>query len=280
MKKLCVIGDPIDHSLSPVIQTAMIAAAGLDATYGACRVSGSDTAVWLEQAKAEGYAGFNATMPHKENLVSLADVLSDDAARFRSVNTVCIRDRKAYGYNTDGEGVLRALVEAGMNPAGKRVLVLGAGGAAKAVVYKLVDAGAAQIIVANRTVERAQALCAQVGANNLTPCDVSAQTLGVCAEQSDLVINCTNLGMTGVDGQFADLSFLDALPAHAGVFDLIYSPRKTALLERAEQLGLQISNGLGMLIWQGVFALEYFVGETLDEPMLAAAARKALEGLA
>ena len=279
MKKLCVIGDPIDHSLSPVIQNAMIAAAGLDAAYDARRVAGCDTAAWLERAKAEGYAGFNATMPHKENLVGLVDVLSADAARIGAVNTVCIRDGKVYGHNTDGEGFLRALRVAGMEPAGRRVLVLGAGGAAKAVVHKLVQSGAEQIAVANRTEARAQALCGQVGANNLTACGFSAQTLAACAAQSDLVVNCTNLGMTGVANQFADLSFLDRLPACAGVFDLIYSPRKTALLLRAEQLGLQIANGLGMLIWQGVYALEHFAGEQLDEAALAMAARSALEEL-
>lgn len=276
MKKLCVIGDPIDHSLSPVIQNAMIAAAGLAFEYGACRVAGGDTAQWLARAKAEGYAGFNATMPHKENLVKLVDVLSDDAARFRSVNTVRIRDGEVYGYNTDGEGVLRALIEAGMDPADKTVLVLGAGGAAKAVVYKLMEAGAACVTVANRTVERAVELCAQTGA---TACDFSTHRLAACANQSDLVVNCTSLGMNGVAGQFADLSFLDALPAGAGVYDLIYSPRKTALLARAEQLGLQTANGLGMLIWQGIYALEHFVGEPLDEAALERAARAALEEL-
>lgn len=274
MKKLCVIGDPIDHSLSPVIQSAMIAAAGLDATYGACRVAGGDTAQWLTRAKAE-YAGFNATMPHKENLVTLVDELDDEARRLGAVNTVAIRGGKAYGYNTDARGFLQALRQADMDPAGRRVLVLGAGGAARAVVHKLMEVGA-ETVVANRTVARAQALCAQTGAS---ACDFSAQTLAQQAEQSDLVVNCTNLGMTGVENQFADLSFLDALPAHAGVFDLIYSPRKTALLERAEQLGLQISNGLGMLIWQGVYALEHFANEQLDEAALAAAARAALEDL-
>lgn len=276
MKKLCVIGDPIDHSLSPVIQNAMIAAAGLDYEYGACRVAGSDTAQWLQRAKAEGYAGFNATMPHKENLVALVDVLDEEAQRLGAVNTVAIRDGKAYGYNTDARGFLQALRQADMDPAGRRVLVLGAGGAARAVVHRLAQAGAKTVVVANRTVARAQALCAQTGAS---ACDFSAQTLAQQAAQSDLVVNCTNLGMTGVAGQFEDLSFLGAMPAHAGVFDLIYSPRKTALLERAEQLDLQISNGLGMLIWQGVYALEHFANERLDEAALAAAARAALEDL-
>lgn len=276
MKKLCVIGDPIDHSLSPVIQNAMIAAAGLDLTYGACRVAGSDTADWLSRAKAEGYAGFNATMPHKENLVSLVDELDDEAGRLGAVNTVCIRDGRAYGHNTDGAGFLQALRQAGMDPEGKRVLVLGAGGAARAVVYKLAQAGAERVVVANRTVTRAEKLCGEFGA---AACDFAAETLAHHAAQSDLLVNCTNLGMTGVAGQFETLSFLENLPARAGVFDLIYSPRKTALLERAEQLGLQIANGLGMLIWQGVYALEHFAGEKLDETALAAAARAALEEL-
>ncbi len=276
MKKLCVIGDPIDHSLSPVIQNAMIAAAGLEFEYGACRVAAGETDRWLERANAEGYAGFNATMPHKERLVKLADELSADAKLFRSVNTVCIRNGKTYGYNTDGDGVLMALRQADMDPAEKRVLVLGAGGAAKAVVYKLVEAGAAHVAVGNRTVERVVELCAQTGA---TACDFSAESLAACAARSDLVVNCTSLGMNGVAGQFEDLSFLDALPAGAGVYDLIYSPRKTALLSRAEQLGLQTANGLGMLIWQGVYALEHFVGEKLDEAALEQAARKALEEL-
>lgn len=279
MKRLCVIGDPIDHSLSPVIQTAMIAAAGLDCVYTARRVSGSDTAQWLQQAKMEGYTGFNATMPHKENLVELVEELSGDAALVRSVNTVCIRQGKTFGYNTDGDGVLQALRQADMDPAGRRVLVLGAGGAAKAVAFKLLEAGAAELVVANRTVARAEALCAQVAAAGIRACDFMPATLKDHAKHSDLVVNCTNLGMTGVAGQFEDLTFLEELPAHAGVYDLIYSPRKTALLARAEQLGLQNANGLGMLIWQGVYALEHFADEKLDEAALAAAAREALEEL-
>lgn len=277
MRKLCVIGDPIEHSKSPLIQNAMIQAAGLGYVYGAQRVAGNDTAQWLERAKAEDYAGFNATMPHKENLVSLADELSADAALFRSVNTVCIREGRVYGYNTDGDGFLRALLEANMDPAGKTVLVLGAGGAAKAVVHKLVQRGAAKVIVANRTEERAAALCGQVGSDKLTPCDFSRDTLCRWAAQSNLIVNCTSLGMTGTAGQFEDLSFLEELKAGAGVFDLIYSPARTKLLTEAERLGHPVANGLGMLIWQAIFALEQFTQTELDGPAMAAAARQALE---
>jgi len=277
MRKLCVIGDPVEHSLSPLIQNAMIEAAGLDFIYDARRVAGSDTAPWLAQAKNEGYAGFNATMPHKETLVRLMDELSADAAQFRSVNTVCIRNGRTYGYNTDGDGVLQALREADMDPEGRCVLVLGAGGAAKAVVTKLVEAGARNVAVANRTVERARQLCSQVDALRLTACDFSRETLCCYASKSQLVVNCTSLGMTGARGQFEDLSFLEELKSGAGVFDLIYSPARTRLLERAGELGHKTANGLGMLIWQAIFALEHFADTELDGVAMAAVARKALE---
>lgn len=277
MRKLCVIGDPVEHSLSPLIQNAMIKAAGLDCVYDARRVAGSDTAAWLEQAGEEGYIGFNATMPHKENLVALMDELSADAARFQSVNTVCIRDGRLYGYNTDGDGVLQALREADMDPAGRTVLVLGAGGAAKAVVSKLSQAGADRVFVANRTVERAQALCSQLGAKELMACDFSRETLCRHAANSQLVINCTSLGMTGMAGQFEDLSFLEELSSETAVFDLIYSPAQTKLLARAQELGCKTANGLGMLIWQAIFALEHFTQTKLDGAAMAAVARKALE---
>lgn len=277
MRKLCVIGDPIEHSLSPVIQNAMIRAAGLDCFYHAHRVAWTDTGVWLERAKREGYAGFNATMPHKENLVPLADELSEDAKLFQSVNTVYIRDGKVFGHSTDGVGFLQALRQADMDPDGCHVLVLGAGGAAKPVVYKLLQAGASHVYVANRTPERAQALCAQVGDDRLIPCDFSRETLKKAAAQSRLVINCTSLGMTGTAGQFEDLTFLEELRPGAGVFDLIYSPAQTELLKAAQGLGHKVSNGLGMLIWQGIYSLERFADTKLDGTAMESAARTALE---
>ena len=278
MKRLCVIGDPIEHSHSPLIQNAMIRAAGLDYVYDARRVAGSDTAGWLKLAAQEGYVGFNATMPHKENLVSLVDRCVGDAALFRSVNTVCIREGRSYGYSTDGVGFLQALRQAGMEPEGKNILVLGAGGAARAVVSTLARAGACSVTVANRTVERGARLCAQIDAPGLDACDFSADTLKARAAGSQLVINCTSLGMTGTGVEFEDLSFLDEMGRDAGVYELIYSPGQTQLLRRAAQLGMNTSNGLGMLVWQGVYALEHFTQAGLDGEAMAAAAFRALEG--
>ena len=277
MRKLCVIGDPVGHSKSPVIHNAMLRAAGLEGEYTARRVARSDTAGWLEQAKEEGYDGFNATMPHKQSLVPLMDWLSEDARRFGAVNTVCIRNGRAYGYNTDGDGFLQALEEAGMTAEGRRVLVLGAGGAAKAVVAKLAQAGAADIAVANRTLSRAAQVCRVDGQEVAHPADFAPDTLRRLARGCGLVVNCTSLGMTGTQGDFDDLSFLEALAPGAGVFDLIYSPPCTELLKRAGELGLRTANGLGMLIWQAVFALEQFTQTTLDGGAMVAAARTALE---
>ena len=158
-KKLCVIGDPVGHSKSPLIQNTMIAALGLDYVYLCQPVPRGSCRQWLDCARFAGYAGFNATMPHKEELVGLMDELDEDARLFGAVNTVCLRDGKAWGYNTDGAGFLRTLDDEGISPAGKRVLVLGAGGAAKAVCLKLAQAGA-DVVVCNRTVSKAAELCA------------------------------------------------------------------------------------------------------------------------
>lgn len=264
-RKLCVIGDPVEHSKSPLLQNAMIGALGLPYTYSAVRVARGETAAWLRRAKEEGYAGFNATMPHKVDLIPLMDELGEDARRFGAVNTVCLRpDGSAVGHNTDGRGFLRALLDLGVEPEGKTVCLLGAGGAAKAVALKLAEEGAKQILVCNRTAEKAAALCASEP-SVMAPRGFSPAELMDAAGESDLVVNCTSLGMTGTEGRFEDLSFLSALREGGAVFDLIYSPAETELLREARRLGHRAANGLGMLLYQAVYALEHFTGEHIDD---------------
>ena len=260
--KLCVIGDPVLHSLSPALHNTMLQALGLNYVYLCQPVPRGRAAEWLAAAKLAGYAGFNATMPHKEALVPLMDELDEDARLIGAVNTVCLRDGKAYGYNTDGEGFLRALVDEGIHPAGKRVLVLGAGGAAKAVCLKLAQAGA-EVVVCNHTAEKAAALCAH-DPGHLHPAGFDLDTLRREAEQCRLLVNCTSLGMEGAGGQFEDFSFLDALPHGAAVVDLIYAPAETELLRRAREKGHHTANGIGLLVNQAVLALERFTGESID----------------
>lgn len=278
-KKLAVIGDPIEHSLSPVIQQAMLDALGLPCTYGRIRVPAGTVGEWLPQAEALGLAGFNATMPHKTDLVSLMDELSDDARMYRSVNTVVLREGRRLGFNTDGEGFLRSLKEEGIAPQGRNVVVFGAGGASRSVVLKLAASGAARISVCCRTPEKARALQISPLVRVL---DLSPASMESALSEADLFINGTPLGMQGVDADFKSFDFLKFLPASASVCDLIYRPLKTNLLLHAEKRGLHAMNGLGMLIHQAILALEHFSGTELDSAAMKAAVMKrllpALEG--
>ena len=268
-RKLCVIGDPVLHSKSPLIHNTMLAALGLDYVYLCQPVPAGETAAWLTAAKQAGYAGFNATMPHKEALVPLMDDLDPDARLYGAVNTVCLREGRAVGYNTDGLGFLRALEDTGFRPQGQTVVLLGAGGAAKAVALKLAQQGAERVWVCNRTAEKAQALCAQDPAGRLAPADFAPETLRRLCREAGLLVNCTSLGMAGGGGQFEDLGFVDAMPPEAAVFDAIYHPAETALLSRARAGGHTALNGLGMLLYQAVFALEHFTGASIDAAAMA-----------
>ena len=275
--RLQVIGDPVLHSKSPVIHAAMLSTLGLDIPYDAHVVRRGELPAYLAWAKENGVTGFNATMPHKEDLLPLLDGIDPAARAIDSVNTVCIQNGKLYGYSTDGPGFLAALEhEMDLSPDRMTVTLLGAGGAAKAVALTLVDAGAARVYVCNRTVERAEALCALDPTGCLTPAGSDAETLARCAARSALLVNCTNLGMAGCPGQFADFCFLDALPDGAAVYDLIYHPAETELLAQSRRPGLRTENGLPMLVWQAVLALEAFLDRPLDRPAMAAAATAAL----
>ena len=256
-KKLCVIGEPVLHSKSPLIQNTMLAALGLDYVYLCQPVPRGRCREWLECAKFAGYAGFNATMPHKEELVELMDELDGDARLFGAVNTVCIRDGRAYGYNTDGAGFLRALNDEGIDPAGKRVLVLGAGGAAKAAALALAQAGC-RVTVCARTPEKAAALAARCGGVTASWGDLPR-----AAAEHGLLLNATPLGMEG-SPEFESLDFVQALPAKAVVYDLVYHPTDTALLRAAEHRGLTAVGGLALLVQQAALAFAYFTGIVPD----------------
>lgn len=276
--KLQVIGDPVLHSKSPVIHSAMLARLGLnDVTYTARVVRRGELPDYLGWAKENGVVGFNATMPHKEDLVPLMDELDDAARAIGSVNTVCLRDGRLSGHSTDGPGFLAALEhELCVSPSGRTITLLGAGGAARAVAPALAQVTAAKVYVCNRTVERAAALCALDPSGRLVPAGFDHDTLSRLSARSDLLVNCTNLGMVGCPNQFTDLSFLDALPRGAAVYDLIYHPAETELLRQARRRGLAASNGLSMLVWQAVLALEFFLDRPLDREDLARTAEAAL----
>ena len=262
MNKLCVIGDPVLHSKSPLIQNTMLRTLGLDYEYGCQTVKRDELPLWLERVRTENWAGFNATMPHKEALVPYMDELDEDAKLYGAVNTVCHRNGKLYGFNTDGGGFARALAMNNIPIRGARLVLLGSGGAAKAVALKLAQQGAGKIVICNRTVEKAAALASHapeiMTASGFSPAELAAACAGC-----DVLINCTNLGMVGSPA-FEGLDFVDALPSGAPVCDLIYHPLKTELLARAEAQGHPIMNGLPLLIHQAILALEHFTQTEID----------------
>ena len=274
---LQVIGDPVLHSKSPAIHGAMLAALGLDIPYTAHVVRRGELSEYLFWARENGVTGFNATMPHKEDLLPLLDEIDPAAKTVGAVNTVCLREGRWTGFNTDGGGAVAALEDGlDIHPNRLTVTLLGAGGAAKAVALALSQAGAERVFVCNRTLSRAEALCAHDPLGRLVPAAFDADTLSGLAANSQLLVNCTNLGMEGCPGQFEDFSFLDALSSDAGVFDLIYHPSQTELLAQARRRGLRTLNGLPMLVNQAVLALEHFLDRPLDRPAMAAVAAAAL----
>lgn len=277
MKQLFVIGDPVAHSLSPLLHQTMIDQTGAAYRYDVRTVRPEELPAFVRWAKDGGCAGFNVTMPHKEAILPLLDEVDTTAASCGAVNTVCIREGRAIGHNTDGTGFLDSLAGQGFYPQGRTVLLLGAGGAAKAVGHALTAAGAGRVIVCARRLERVAALAAQLpgcGEGIVLAQDAIQQAAAAC----DLLVNATPLGMAGSPA-FARLDFLQAMPPHAVVYDLVYHPRRTALLEAAARQGLRTVGGIDLLIRQAVRAFTFFTGETPDTAALYDALREPL-GLA
>lgn len=272
-QKLCVIGDPVTHSKSPLLHNTMCRALGLDYLYLCQTVKPGGLADFLAGAKALGYAGFNATMPFKELLLPYLDELDPLAKKLGTVNTICIKDGKLYGYNTDCPGYIAALQGCGFDPAGKRAVLLGAGGAAKAVALGLSEAGA-EVFVANRTPDKVNAITA-LCPDRLYPLPWPNSGSPELA-RADLLVNATSLGMAG-QGQFSDFGFLDALPQHCLVSDLIYHPAPTELLKHAAELGLDTMDGFPLLIHQAILALERFTGQAIDPEAVLPALELALK---
>jgi shikimate dehydrogenase len=263
-----VIGDPVTHSLSPILHNAAFAACGLDWIYVAFPVVRGRGGAAVAAARDLGLAGLNVTMPHKAEVAAACDHLTADAAVLASVNTVVIRpDGKALGATTDGEGFLAALAGDGIEVAGRRVLVLGAGGAARAVVLALGRVGA-EVAVAARRIEMARAAAGLApGGRALVLADIAGT-----AEASDVVVNATPLGMGGEQPPLDP----GRLGARHTVVDLIYHPAETPLLAGARAAGARTQNGLPMLVHQAALSFTLWTGVEAPLAVMSRAAESAL----
>ncbi|OSM00455.1 putative shikimate dehydrogenase [Magnetofaba australis IT-1] len=259
-----MIGDPISHTLSPAMHNLALAHHGLNMRYLPFHITPKDLSYAIQGFRAMRMVGFNATIPHKESLVSMVHRLDPSAGRIGAVNTVLIdNNRELIGYNTDGYGYLTALTQAwGRDPKGATVLMLGAGGAARAILLTLLEAGVSRIVVANRTKARAQALLDGLAVHfpNANTDALYLRMADLPLEQCDLLINCSSVGLHGDAFDGLDLS---RLPSGAFVSDIVYRTEPTPLLQQASALNIPCQDGLGMLVHQGAKAYEIWTGKTM-----------------
>lgn len=260
-----VFGHPVAHSFSPSMHNAAFAHLGLDWVYVPFPVPPETLPAAVAGIRALGLAGVNVTIPHKQAVIPCMDLLTPDARAVGSVNTITVCPAGLEGHSTDGPGFLRALLERGYTPAGRRGVILGAGGAARAVVGALARAGTAHLTLVARNPAHAAALATLATTVAADAVQVDGLPWGADAVRTalataDLVVNATPLGMAP--------HAVDRLPVPADwlapgcwVYDLVYTPRETALLRAARARGCQVIDGLAMLLYQGAEAFTRWTGQ-------------------
>ena len=258
MKKLfAVIGDPIAHSMSPAMHNDLFQAYGIDAHYQPLHVRRENLKEAVIGLKAIGIAGFNITIPHKETIIPFLDKLDPLAEAIGAVNTVVNEDGKFVGYNTDGSGYLQGLLTLLPTIKEKNILIIGAGGAARALYFTLAQAGVNRLDICNRTTQKAKQL--------INECPFHVLSVAIGKEEAEkkladyqLLIQTTPIGMSP-NIESLPLS-LHNLETDALVSDIIYNPLETKILREAKNKGAKIQNGLDMFVYQGALAFEKWTG--------------------
>ena len=278
-KTLGIFGHPISHTLSPVMHNAVIKALGLDMAYLPFEVKPPNLKEAINGIKSLGIIGVNITIPHKESVIRFLDDISEEARLVGAVNTIVNKDRKLVGYNTDGSGYMASLKEElGFNPKSKRIIIIGAGGAARGILAALATQKPKSITVANRTLSRAVSLIkafkGKFRDTRFEAINLDDNMLKMSFNSVDLLINTTSVGMK--QGKALKIP-LETLPKIAIVSDIIYNPLETLLLKKAKKFGLTTHGGLGMLVHQGARSFKLWTG--MDAPMnvMRKAALKALK---
>ncbi|MGP1366737.1 MAG: shikimate dehydrogenase [Schwartzia sp. (in: firmicutes)] len=271
VRSLGVIGYPIGHSLSPAMQRAAIEAAGLPYRYTAMEVPPEQLAETVSSLKSASFRGFNVTIPHKTAVMPLLDEIHEDARRIGAVNTVVQEKGRLIGYNTDATGFVEGLRSAGETAAHKNVVLLGAGGAARAVLWALVKEGAKKILLGVRNVENARAILRDFSfADHVAAVPWTGELFRAGLTEADLVVNATPLGMTPHTAAMPPVDWA-ALKTHAFLYDIIYTPERTRFLQEGEAHGHRGLNGVSMLIGQGVAAFRLWTGKEADRAAMKCA---------
>ncbi|OGX27563.1 MAG: shikimate dehydrogenase [Omnitrophica WOR_2 bacterium RIFCSPLOWO2_12_FULL_51_24] len=274
-----IIGFPVKHTLSPHFQNAAFASLGMDALYVPFEVASRDLKAAVRGLKALGISGVNVTIPHKQAVLPLVDELSAEAKGIGAANTIVFsRNGKAKAYNTDGEGFIRSLKgELKINPKGRSVLLFGCGGAAKAIAFVLAREGVRSISFVDQAEKRAKELAAKIK-KDFPRCGTKhipflRSRIDEEALDSDLLVNASPVGMHKGDPCIINPK---ALHKDLAVYDIVYNPQATPLLKEAKKRGIRASNGLGMLLYQGVLSFELFTGRKAPVSVMRAALKKAI----
>ena len=267
-KNLAVIGNPIIHSLSPVMQNAAIQKAGCDYSYIALNVKSEDLEKAVLGLRALNFSGFNVTIPHKSDILPLLDEVDEDARKLGAVNTVVNDNGKFVGYNTDVAGFIKGLKVIGFSPAGKKAVVLGAGGAAHAVIYGLRKKNISAVDIGVRNPKKAGAALAGLEkSSDICIYKWDSKEFTNKLVEADLIVNTTPLGMYPDVDKMPPVDF-DKLNKKAVVYDVIYTPGKTKFLQEAEKRGHIILNGEYMLVGQGAAAFKLWTNIDADESIM------------
>lgn len=274
---LACFGQPVDENPTGVMQEAAFRELGLNWRYLTVEVPPARLHDAILGVRAFGLRGFNLTIPHKVAVMQYLDEIAPDAALIGAVNTVRRDGDRLIGENTDGKGFLHGVrTDAGVDPRGKRVVVLGAGGAARAIVTELALAGAADVLVVNRSLDRGEAMVADLAAKTGRAIQFQ-QWRGIhqVAASTDLVVNATSIGL------FPDVNAMppiDLMAARPGtlICDVVFNPPETRLLAAARRLGLPVLDGLSMLVYQGVIGFELWTGKKAPIAVMKGALARAL----
>ena len=272
---LAVIGDPIAHSKSPLMHNAALVELGIEGEYVPVHVSREDLGSAIARMKELGFRGINVTIPHKVEVMNYIDQIDESAARIGAVNTIVNENGILTGYNTDGIGYVRSLKdETRIDLRGKSIMVLGAGGAARGIVYALAQEEPKNIVIVNRSEDKALQMVEEwKSIVNITA--LAMDQVQSLMPAMDVVINTTSIGMHPHVSQ----SVIDPeiIPAGIIVSDLIYNPLTTELLKKSQERGCIIHGGLGMFVNQGAYALEYWTGMPAPIESMRTAVLKSLQ---